>query len=101
MSKTHKYFKYRSISQNGQVQHCVVWDGIKDWKNQPAIQGLRLAGEIPGQKVAIIRIDMYEDWVDMLLKGPLPGCDSIVFWTNNRKTYRTIIRYQEVITPIQ
>jgi hypothetical protein len=92
-----KYFKGRVIGGE-RVFHYIVWDGVRDYENQPPLRNLAVV-EKTG-KLIYVRVDetAVEDIEDInaLIRSPMQFCPDVgglVVWTRDHRTYRLIVQY--------
>lgn len=86
-----KYFKLR-VYVAGKEHHLVVWDGVRDYENQPAIEGLAATGQF-GAKVGKLGIVQIRNGRigRRVFKTLFPTFDNAVLWTRNHAVYSAIV----------
>src|SRR5262245_17654368 len=91
-----KYFKGR-IFAGERVLHYIIWDGVRDYQNEPPLKGI--AAQFPGVALHVkVDADAVEDIEDLhvLLSSPIdacPDCGSLVMWARDHWTYRLIVQH--------
>ena len=91
-----KYFKGR-IYQGKRVLHYIIWDGVRDYRNEPPLK--IIAAQFEGTALHVkVDAQAIEDIDDLhaLLAAPLdgcPDCGALVMWARDHRTYRRIVQH--------
>ena len=91
-----KYHKTRVHSIDGpKIASIVIWDGIKNYENEPPIPSIVIAEKFDAKKLLVIQVG--KDWEEGELRFQLgieaayDGAD-VIFYAANHAVYRQLCR---------